>query len=188
MKVSKENFGWIFSCVALAVGLIISVILGFTGFYYRNTGSFSTDLKLGDSLQLEMRKNQANSMSVNIDGSFLPGEKLKQDLFVKNLELETDVYLRAKIYIFSTESKIINVNVDLAPNWKYNLQDGYYYYNGYLAPQNKATFASNIILDENEELYSNKKYILTVLAESLDDKNVAQTLWDIDFSTFFNEV
>lgn len=187
MKVSKENFGWIFSCVALAVGLIISIILGFTGMYCQNASTFLNDLKLGDNLQLEMRENQANSMSVNIDGSYLPNEKLKQDLFVKNFELEKDIFLRAKVYIFSTESKIINVGIDLAPNWKYNLQDGYYYYNGALAPQNKTILASNIIIDESAQLFSSKKYILTVLAESLSDKNQAENLWKIDFSSFFNE-
>lgn len=187
MKVSKDNFGWIFLSVALTIGLIISVILGFSGFYFKNSSSLSLDLKLGDYLQLDIRKNQANSLSVNVDGSYLPNQKLKQDLFVKNLEVNDGVYLRAKVYIFSSENRIVNVNVDLAPNWKYNLQDGYYYYNRILQPQNKATFASDLILDENGDLYSDKKYILTFLVESLKDETQAETLWGIDYSTFFDE-
>lgn len=188
MKVSKENFGWIFLSIALAIGLIVSVVLGFSGFYFRNSSSLSPDLKLGDYLQLDVRKDQANSLSVNVDGSYLPNEKLKQDLFVKNLEVDDEVYIRAKIYIFSSENNIINVKVNLAPNWKYNLQDGYYYYNSPLPPQNKATFASDLILDEKGQLYSNKKYIMTFLVESLSQKTQAENLWNVNYSTFFNEV
>lgn len=187
MKVSKDNFGWIFLCVTLAIGLIISVILGFSGFYFKNSSSLSLDLKLGDYLQLDVRKNQASSLSVNIDGSYLPNEKLKQDLFVKNLEVDDEVYIRAKVYIFSSENRVINVNAQISSNWKYNLQDGYYYYNGSLSPQNKATFASDLILDENGDLYSDKKYILTFLVESLADKTQAENLWEIEYSTFFDE-
>lgn len=188
MKVSKENFGWIFSCILLSLALITSVILGFGGFYYQNTNSFVCDLKVGDSLQLEMRGNEANSMSLNIDGSYLPNQKIKQDLFVKNLELDEDIYLRAKAYIFSSQGRIINVNVDLGVNWKYNLQDGYYYYNAPLSPQNKSIFASSILLDENNTLVSSKKYIFTMLCESLTSLSDVQKLWKVDYSTFFNLV
>ena len=187
MKVSKDNFGWIFSCVALAIALVISIIMGYTGFYYRNTGTYSTDIKLGDNLQLDLRANQSNSMSVNIDGSFLPGDKLKQELNIKNLDLEKEIYVRAKIFIYSTESKIINVDIIPSTNWKYNLQDGYYYFANALAPQNKTNLARYIVLDESETLQSNKKYIVTVLAENFTDLATAQNIWNVDFSTFFAE-
>lgn len=188
MKVSKENFGWIFSCVALGIALVISIILGYSGFYFKNTGSYVADLKLGDVIQLDMRKNQAGSISVNLDGSFLPGDKLDQEINIKNLEVEDEIYLRAKIYIYSAESKIINIGISPSANWKYNADDGYYYYSSPLAPQNKTNLSSYIVLDENDHLYSNKKYIVTLLAESFSDKTMAQNLWNIDFSTFFTEI
>lgn len=188
MKINKDNFGWIFSCVILSIGLILSIIMGITGFYYRNTFSSTTDLKLGEALQVEARGNQANSISVNLDGSFLPGERIRQDLIVKNLELDDEIFLRAKLYIYSTENRVVNLNVDLSPNWKYNLQDGYYYFNGGLSPQGRTLLASNIIIDENDDLVSNKKYIMTLLVEGFSEKEDAERVWKVDFSTFFDEV
>lgn len=186
MKVNKANFGWIFLCVVLVFGIIISIILGFSGI--KSSSSLIPNLKLGDYLQLDVRGNQANALSVNVEGSYLPGEKLKQDLFVKNLEVDNEVYIRGKIYIFSSENNIVDVGVELSPNWKYNLQDGYYYFNEGLSPQNKITFATNIILDESGRLYSGRKYILTFLVETLDSLQLVNSVWKMDFSTFFNEV
>lgn len=185
MKVNKENFGWIFSCVMLAIALVVSIILGYTGYYFKTQSSYNTDMKVGDSLQLDIRKNQANSISVNLDGSYLPGQKIKQDISVKNLELEEEIYIRVKVFIYSTENNIIELKIEPSLNWKENLDDGYYYYNQSLLPQNKTMLTNNLLLDENQSLLSSKKYIVTFLCESMASKENAESLWNIDYSTFF---
>ena len=126
MKLSKENFGWIFTSVGLAILLALSIYLGLSGWYFENDRSFTTDIELGKTVQIGVDKNQANAISFNLDGSFLSGERLPQLVSIKNMDEIEDVYLRAKIYIYSGTNQTLEMNMVETVNWVYNESDGYF--------------------------------------------------------------
>ena len=177
MKFSKDNFGWIFTCVGLAILLALSVYMGISGWYFENDRSFSTDIQLGKTMQIGIKKNEANAVSFNLDGSFLAGERLPQLVSIKNLDEIEDVYLRAKIFIYSGTNQTIKMNMVETINWQYNQDDGYFYFNSLLTPQNKVALCSYVFVDEDAILYTDTKYIVTIVIESLDSAQDAEGIW-----------
>lgn len=177
MKLSKENFGWIFACFALAVLLAISIYMGATGWYFENDRSFTTDLELGKTMQIGVKKNEANALSFNLEGSYLSGERLPQLVSVKNLDQQSDVYLRAKVYIYSGSNQILDMNMVETVNWQYDEEDGYFYFNSLLTPENKVALCSYIFIDEDANLHTDTKYIVTFVIESLDSTQDVALVW-----------
>lgn len=177
MKINKKNFGWLFTCVGLAILLALSIYLGLTGWYYENDRSFTTDLELGKTMQVGVKKNEANAVSFNLDGSFLSGERLSQLVSVKNLDELDDVYLRAKIYIYSGTNQTLKMNMVETVNWLYNENDGYFYFNSLLTPQNKVALCSYVFVDEDTNLHTDTKYIVTILIESLSSNQDVEKVW-----------
>lgn len=177
MKISKDNFGWIFTCVGLAILLAFSVYMGLSGWYFENDRSFTTDIEIGKTVQIGVKKNEANAVSFNLDGSFLEGERLAQLISVKNLDEFDDVYLRAKIYIYSGSNQTLEMNMVETVNWQYNENDGYFYFDSLLSPQNKVALCSYVFVDEDTTLYTNTKYIVTVLIESLSKDVDITSIW-----------
>ena len=107
MKFSKDNFGWIFACAILLILLALSIYLGLSGWYFENDRNFTTDMQLGKTVQIGVEQNSANAVSFNLDGSFLAGERLPQIVSVKNTDDQTDLFLRAKIFIYSGGNKTL---------------------------------------------------------------------------------
>jgi len=177
MKLSKENFGWIFTCIGLAVMLALSIYLGVSGWYSKNEKSYTTDLKLGKTMQIGVNKNQSNAISFNLDGSFLAGDRLSQLVSVKNLDENEDLYLRAKIYIYSGNNQMLKMNMVETVNWQYNEMDGYFYFNSLLSPQNKVALCSYVFIDEETVLFTDTKYIVTIVVESLSSNQDIVSLW-----------
>lgn len=177
MKFSKENFGWIFTSIGLAVLLALSVYLGLSGWYFENDRSFTTDLKLGKTVQIGVKKNQANAISFNLDGSFLEEERLPQIVSVKNQDEMEDIYLRAKIYIYSGANQTLEMNMVETVNWIYNEKDGYFYFNSLLTPQNKVALCAYVFVDEGTSLHTDTKYIVTIVVESLDATQDVESIW-----------
>lgn len=177
MKFSKDNFGWIFACIGLAILLALSVYLGLTGWYFENDRAYSTDIELGKTIQLGVKKNEANAVSFNLDGSFLAGERLPQLISIKNMDQFDDVYLRAKIFIYSGENRTLEMNMVETINWKYNQEDGYFYFNSLLTPENKVALCSYVYIDEETSLYTHTKYIVTVVVESLSSTQNIVEIW-----------
>ena len=70
-NLSKTNYALVFISVSLALLLGLSIYLGVSGWYFKNDLSYTTDLELGKTVQVDVKKNEANSISMNFDGSFL---------------------------------------------------------------------------------------------------------------------
>ena len=180
MKINKDNFGWIFTSALLAFLLAMSIYLGITGFYFKTQSAYTTDLVLGKNIQVDVSKNMSNAVSFNLDGSYLSGDRLPQIISVKNTEEEEGVYLRAKIFIYTSENKTLGMGLVETVNWTYNQNDGYYYFNEVLAKQDKASLCSHIFIDEETSLQSNVKYIVTIVVESLGEGVDIQEIWPLN--------
>lgn len=178
MKFSKDNFGWIFLTIGLAILLALSVYMGLSGWYFENNRTFTTDIELGKTVQIGIKKNEATAISFNLDGSFLEGERLAQLVSVKNLDETQSIYLRAKIYIYSGENQTLNMNMVETINWEYNADDGYYYFDSLLTPQNKVALCSHVFINEDTTLDTNTKYIVTIVLESLDQNQNPLSIWE----------
>ena len=177
MKIDKSNLGWLFACIGLVLLLGLSIYLGKSGFFFATENNFATDLKLGQNLECGIDKNQSNSISINFSGGFLPEERLPQVVAVKNLSDSVQLFLRAKVFAFTSQNQFVEIDIVENSNWIKN-EDGYFYYNSLLSPQEKSTLASFVILpNENVSFLSNKKYILTFVFESLDSSVDVKAFW-----------
>lgn len=183
MKINKGNFGWIFACVLLVIALVISILLGVNGWYFKNQQSYKIDMELGKVLSVELDKNSANSISVNLDGSYLPEERLPQVASIKNIS-DNDIFLRAKVFVYSSDFSNLEMGLVETVNWRYNQEDGYYYFDGTLPSQNKVSLCSHVYI-QDENLASNTRYIVTFLAEGLSADEDAQRIWSVDFEKLF---
>ncbi len=177
MKISKSNFGWLFACIGLVLLLALSVYLGMSGFFFRTENSYTTDLVLGQTVEAGLNKNQATSISLNFSGGYLPNERLAQVVSVKNNEDGQSLYLRAKAFVYTSQNQVTEIDVVENSNWTKN-DDGYFYYNSLVSPLEKVNFCSYIILDSQEfKPVSWKKYILTIVFETLDSSADILSLW-----------
>ena len=108
---------------------------------------------------------------------FLPGERLPQVVAVKNAEDQSLLYLRAKVFVYTSQNQMLEVDVVENSNWGKN-EDGYFYYNDLIKPNEKVNFCSHIIVGgENFQPVSWKKYILSFVFETLDSTLDSQTIW-----------
>ncbi len=177
MKISKSNFCWKFTCACLVILLALSIYLGISGWYFKNDISYTTDLKLGENVQVGIKKNQANSISMNLDGSFLAGERLPQVVSIKNSETDYDLYVRAKVFIYSGDNILMDMDIVETINWTYSINDGYYYFNELLPANNNVALCSYVIVGEDSILNTKTKYIVTFLIESLDSSEDVEQIW-----------
>ena len=101
----KSNVGWIFAVIVLSFLLILSLILGASGYYYSISYLNSdSDLTVGDSFSIGVNPNQASVASFTFDGSFLPGETIPQVIQINAQDLNSDVRVRVKAKIFGVVS------------------------------------------------------------------------------------
>lgn len=179
MKLSKSNFGWLFACIGLVLLLALSIYLGVSGFFYRTGGSYTSDLVLGQNIEAGLHKNEATSLSLNFSGGFLPDERLNQVISVKNAEESANLYLRAKVFIYTSQNQVEELDVVQNSNWTKN-DDGYFYYNSLVNPLEQINFCSHVIVSNNLQVVSWKKYILTVVFETLDQSADILSLWGVN--------
>jgi hypothetical protein len=176
MKVNKSNFGWIFASIFLFILLAISVYLGLSGWYFKTESSLTTDLKIGQTVQLDLDKNSANAVSMNLSGSYLEGQMLPQIISIKNISND-DIFVRAKIFIYTSDNQTKKIGVSTSSNWTLDEEEKYYYLNEPLSSSGKVSFCSNIVILDDSGLWSSKDYIVTVVAESLDADQDISSIW-----------
>ncbi len=176
MKFTKSNFGWIFTCFALVVLLGIAIYLGVSGWFFKNDISYTTDLELGKTVTTDIKKNQASAVTLTLDGAYLPGERLPQIISVRNGDGEDNVYLRAKIYIYTGTNITMDMDIVETVNWTYNENDGYYYLNDTVLPNAKVTLCSHVIMGDGD-FSGHTKYLLTVVFEALSVEEDVETIW-----------
>ena len=102
---------------------------------------------------------------------------MPQIISIKNLEDESEVYLRAKLYIYSGTNQMLDMNMIETVNWVYNEEDGYFYFNSLLTPQNKVALCSYVYIDEDTKLHTDTKYIVTFVVESLSTNQIPENIW-----------
>lgn len=172
----KSSYPWLFSVIILAVLLIISLILGFTGYFFSlSTIRSSSDLTLGESICINVSPNETSVASFTFDGNYLPGEKLPQVIQIKANNLDKNLKLRVKAEVFSSDklSKFDFVTTDDFVN----KNDGYFYLTGELAGGNKITFSNYVVMPENSVFKSKDKYILSIIVENLDATLPVEDIW-----------
>ncbi|MBO5394760.1 MAG: hypothetical protein J6A28_02520 [Clostridia bacterium] len=180
MKISKENAVWVFIVALLSGLLALSIYLGMSGWYFKSQQNVATDLIIGKTVQTAIKANEANAISLNLEGAYLPGEKLPQIIAIKNIDDEKNLYIRAKAFIESGDNASSQLSLIQTANWTYNSADGYCYYNDLLTPQNKVALCSDIISPQNPALQTSKKFIITFVFESLDSSQNVEIIWGVN--------
>lgn len=177
MKKTDSTFGWLFAVILLSCLLALSIYLGVTGWYFSSSFSQVGDIVLGNTIDLQINKNSAGGTAFSFSGGYLEGEKLPQIINVRNGDDDTSLYLRAKVYVYMSDNAIANMALVTNENWVYNQEDGYYYFNDKLLPQGKVGLATHVVIGEGSNLSGDKKYIMTVLVESLDGEKDISEYW-----------
>lgn len=173
----KSNVGWIFAVIVLSILLILSLILGTSGYYYSISYlSSDSDLTVGDSFSIGVNPNQASVASFTFDGSFLPGETIPQVIQINAQDLNSDVRVRVKAKIFGVAG---DTEFDFVTSEHFEkAEDGYYYYDDVLHGGNKITFCTYLVLPKDADFVSKEKYILTFVVETLETKFDDQNIWE----------
>ena len=95
---NKSNVGWIFAICILAFLLVISLILGFTGYFFSISYlSSNTELKVGDNFSISVLPNSANVVSFTFDGGYLPDENIPEVVQINAQDLNADVWVRVMV-------------------------------------------------------------------------------------------
>ena len=176
MKISKQNATWIFVISILTILLALSIYLGASGWYFAGKQNYANDFQVGRTITLEAKANQSDAKSLNIEGTYLPNEKLPQLIAIKNYS-DTDLFVRVKAKI-ENEEGVFELNVGATENWQYCADDGYYYLNELVYKDNKVSLCSYIAVDDNVILHSSKKYLITFVVEALDGGINIKEIWE----------
>lgn len=170
--VEQKNKKLIKSLVATIILLVIfsgvSVAYNFLGgFYYCRVISF--DKVLGEEQTINIDGVGAYVCACNFSGSLVVGSDVKQIIYVKTLELETPIYLRAKCVLNGIDydgGKMFGFS-----NW-INAEDGYIYFNQAVNSNQKIGMCNTIKIDIQMEIKSSTNYIVMFIVES------SKTNWD----------
>ena len=176
MKINKENVGYIFIIVLLTILLGLSIYLGLSGWYFYSDQNYSTDLQLGKTMETNVKGSEAMAVSLNLQGSYLPGEALPQVIAINNADTET-IMLRVKVYLDSGEGDLIPVKISTTQLWQFREEDGYYYYTDNLTSFAKCSFCSGLFMPDNAVLQTTKKYMVTFVIESLKGDQDVVSIW-----------
>ena len=178
MKKDKAFYGWLFVCIVLVILLGISIFLGISGWYFKVDNSLETDIVLGENVQVDIKRNMAQTASLSFPGNYLNGEKLAQNISVKNIDEEKDLFLRAKISVYSNNNSENQIDLIENVNWTRN-EDGYFYFNELLQSTAKASLCSFIVIGEESNFDCDKNYIFSVIFESLDSGQDVEGIWGV---------
>lgn len=176
MKKDKSFYGWLFVCVTLAVLLAVSVYLGVSGWYFKVENNLESDIVLGENVQIDISKNEAEGVAFSFSGSYLAGEKLPQNISVKNIDEERGIYLRAKVFVFSENATDSQVDIIENVNWQRE-NDGYYYLTQILPTSGKVSLCSYVVIGEESKFDGEKSYIFQVIVEALGEDENVEELW-----------
>lgn len=173
MFMTKKDVAWLFACIVLGALLAVSLALGLTGFFSSATYLYTdTDLKVGDTINIAVKPNQAAVAALTFDGAYLPNEKIPQTIQINAENLNTDVYVRVKSKVFGKGENHFDF---VASQHFEKAEDGYYYYDQALSGGNKITFCTYLLTPEDGTYVSQEKYVLSVIVETLEtkyDKNI----------------
>ena len=149
--------------------------LALSGWFYKDNKSSQTSLIVGESSVIHLNGTQTGLMTFMLDGSFLGGEKIKQNISVKN-DSEEDLYLRAKLTIFAGNNKDPRIELNTSENWT-KAEDGYYYFDGFVESMNTVGVLSSLQISSEDQISSGTDYILVVSVEGLSTEFDRNLVW-----------
>lgn len=172
----KQNVSWLFAVIILSCLLVLSIILGVTGFFfsvsYLNSNS---QLVVGDQILISVKPNQSSVVSLTFDGSFLPNETIPQVVQISAEQLDSECKVRVKAEVFGTKKKAV---FDFVTSEHFEkADDGYYYFDDVLKGGNKIAFCNFLVVPKEGEFQSQKKYILTFVVETLESSLNVENIW-----------
>lgn len=171
----KKDVAWLFAVLILSAGLVVSIVLGVTGYFSSATFlSSKSDLEIGDTLVIGVKPNEASVASLTFDGSFLPNENLPQTIQINSENLDADLKVRVKAKLFGAEGE--NLFDFITTEHFEKAEDGYYYFDDVLHGGNKITFCNYFVTPKDVTFYSGEKYVLTVVVETLETK-FEENIW-----------
>jgi hypothetical protein len=173
---NKSNIGWLFAVIGLSVLLVISLVLGISGYYF--SVSFvraKSDIQVGQSATLEAVAGQASVLSFTFDGAYLPNEKLPQRLQISAKNSEDDLLIRVKSQVFGSAA---DDGLQFVTDEKFVFDGEYYYLQEALTAGSKVLFCDYIQIPEDSNLSSKEKYILTIVVESVKDSPENRASWN----------
>lgn len=172
----KSTVAWTFTVVVLSLLLVLSVVLGMSGYYFSvNYLNSNSDIVVGDTFSIGVNPNEASVVSWTIDGGYLPNEVIPQVIHINGQDLNKDVYLRVKAEVFGTPNF---AEIDFITTQHFEKQeDGYYYFDELLKGGSKVTFATYVVIPPEIDLSSNEKYIVTIVAETIESGVDVENIW-----------
>ena len=175
MKLEKKDKVYIFFVVVLSVLLIGLFLLTISGWFYGDNKKSGTNLEIGSSSVIEVDGMKTSVLSFNFDGAILSGEYIKQNISVKNSG-EEELYLRAKINLFSANHKENPVFFKTNTSWTL-FDDGYYYFSDNVESLGTTALASGFVVSNEKQLASKENYILTIVVENLPTRFDRLEVW-----------
>ena len=128
------------------------------------------DIKAGSTTIIEVDKNESNIFSFVIDGSYLSGQTIPQNVEV--LSLSDNVFVRAKLVCGENDL------FSLKTSEKFSREDdGYFYFNDILNVGEKTLLTSGVEILPNAMLESGKKYLCTIVIETLSEEMNVNDIW-----------
>lgn len=173
-KLSKTTYGFIFTIILLVLTLGVVLYLAISGWFYTNTTQLKSDMEIGQTVNIDMRDNEAQVVSFTVPGAYLPGQKIDQFINITNIS-DKDLYLRAKIVLFDFETGEGKMQAGITEHW--TERNGEYFFEDKLLKSNKIAFASYIKLLDEKYFDSTKSYIISVVVESLDSTLDRTQIW-----------
>lgn len=175
MKLEKKDKVYIFFIVILSVLLMGLFLLTISGWFYSDNRTGGTNLEIGNSSVIEVDGMDIGVLSFNFDGAILAGEYIKQNISVKNSG-EDELYLRAKITLFSSNHKENPIFFKTNASWTL-FDDGYYYFSDSVESLGTVALASGLVVSNEKQLASRENYILTIVVESLSTRYDRLEAW-----------
>lgn len=170
----NERFAYIFAIIGLSILLGIFIYLGATGWFFRATLGRAVDPDIGTTQTISVKDTEAKALSFTFNGSIINGEKIRQNINIKNGE-EKDLYVRARAILYTSQDGELEIEIGVNANW--TEQEGYYYYDGILQSGATIGLGSYVQIHEGYKFDSNKKYIINIIVETLDSSLDKEAVW-----------
>lgn len=172
----KKTYPFILSTIILAIFLVISLVLGFSGHLFSLAKDFKeNELTPGDSAVVQLNSNSSSSISYLIDGEFLNYEKIPISIKVRGAN-DKNVKVRARALVDDKgEERALSLGFtdDFVAG-----DDGYYYLKDVLNSQTIIPAVVSVNLEQDLRLRCDEKYIITILFETLDSELDAEMVWN----------
>jgi len=134
---------------------------------------------LGDNINIRIEDSGSFSQTVSFYGSLLPEFEMPQNAYLTLLADQEDCKARAKVFMYDSSGRLINLSVQFTSDWEMN-EDGYYYYNSTLTPSLVLKFLQSIVMPSSEVgIYSCNLYNIIITVETLPVVSDYLTLWGL---------